>query len=97
MALRRAGLITSVRGAKGGYRLSAEPSQVKVGQVIRALEGPLAPVECAAEVPSAHPCQRELSCLSKPLWERLRDSVSQVMDSVTLADLCQGAKEVSNG
>ncbi|MBI4297422.1 MAG: Rrf2 family transcriptional regulator [Chloroflexi bacterium] len=97
MSLRRAGLITSVRGAKGGYRLSADPSQVKVGQVLRALDGPLAPVECVSEVPSSHHCGREVDCLSRPLWERLRDSVSLVMDSTTLADLCRGAKEVSCG
>lgn len=92
-ALRKAGLVASTRGMRGGYRLTAEPSQVRVGDVLRALEGPLAPVECATEgIPSSH-CEREESCPSRPLWERLRDSVSQVMDSTTLADLYQGARE----
>jgi Rrf2 family protein len=87
-ALRRAGLVESIRGARGGYRLSAEPAQVTVGAVLRALEGPLVPVECISEDTGSAHCEREGLCSSRALWERMWESLSQVLDSTTLADLC---------
>jgi Rrf2 family protein len=88
LRLRRRGLVESVRGARGGYRLSALPCQVTVGRVIRALEGPIAPVGCVSETGSSTRCQREASCSSRQVWQQLRDSINQVLDSITLADLC---------
>ena len=86
--LRRAGLIVSTRGTRGGYELAADPAGVTVGEVLRALEGPVSPVMCVSEVVGEVLCQREGSCLARPLWERMRDSIAQVLDSTTLADLC---------
>jgi DNA-binding IscR family transcriptional regulator len=56
--------------------------------VLRALDGPIAPAECVSEVTSPGYCRRESICLSKPLWEHVRDSLAQVLDTTTLADLC---------
>jgi len=86
--LRRAGLVESTRGLRGGYRLVAEPSRVTVGQVVRTLEGPIAPAECASEAGEAASCQREMACPSRVFWELLRDRISEVLDATTLADLC---------
>jgi Rrf2 family transcriptional regulator, cysteine metabolism repressor len=86
--LRRAGLIDATRGAHGGYRLTRPPSQVSVGDIARALEGAVTPVECLADDYPAGSCVLELGCLSRPLWQRLKDSIDQVLDSTTLADLC---------
>jgi|SRR4051812_31391505 len=88
MPLRRAGLIEATRGAHGGYTLAHPPAQMTVGAVMRALEGPVAPVECLAIEYVAGSCEREVGCLSRPVWQRLKDSVDQVLDSMTLADLC---------
>lgn len=86
LSLRRAGLIDSVRGAKGGYVLAKPPDEIKIGDVLRALEGPIAPVECMGEG-STDACGRSAGCLTRGIWERLRDSMSEVLDDITLADV----------
>ncbi|MCR3922876.1 MAG: Rrf2 family transcriptional regulator [Firmicutes bacterium] len=86
LPLRRAGLIASVRGAKGGYVLAKPPEEVKVGDILRTLEGPIAPVECVAEGKSDS-CGRSAACLTRGIWERLRDTMSEVLDDITLADV----------
>ena len=85
--LKRVGLVTSTRGARGGYRLAKDPAFITVGDVIRALEGPIAPVECVSEERPICKCDREPTCPARPVWERLRDSIVQTLDSTTLADL----------
>ena len=85
--LRRAGLIEATRGAHGGYQLVQPPAQVSVGEIVRALEGAVTPVECLSEDYPAGSCALELGCLSRPVWQRVKDSIDQVLDSTTLADL----------
>jgi Rrf2 family protein len=85
--LRKAGLVESTRGVKGGYELTSDPAIVTVGQVVRTLEGPIAPAECASEIENPSCCQREMDCPSKTLWEHVRDNIAQVLDATTLADL----------
>lgn len=91
IVLRRAGLVVGVRGAQGGYLLARPAAQITVGDIIRALEGPVAPVACVAD-PSA--CTREVqdACPTRPVWVRLAESMSRVLDSVTLVDLVGTAK-----
>jgi Rrf2 family transcriptional regulator, cysteine metabolism repressor len=88
--LRRAGLIEATRGAHGGYSLAVPPQDVTVGAVIRALEGPVAPVECLQVEYAPGSCVRESVCLSRGVWARVKASVDEVLDSMTLADLCCG-------
>ncbi|MDP2726501.1 MAG: Rrf2 family transcriptional regulator [Dehalococcoidia bacterium] len=92
MRLRRAGLVEGSRGAHGGYVLTQEPSQVTVGQVVRALEGPVDLIECASELENPNCCEKEGNCPSRVVWQRMKASIAQVLDSTTLADLCQGSK-----
>ncbi len=75
--LRNAGLVKSVRGAYGGYVLSKEPESITSGDIIRILEGPISPVDFTEE---DDPAKRDL-------WLRIRDSIANVLDSTTLADL----------
>ncbi|MNZ82086.1 HTH-type transcriptional regulator CymR [compost metagenome] len=75
--LRNAGLVKSVRGAYGGYILSKEPEEITSGDIIRILEGPISPVDFTEE---DDPAKRQL-------WLRIRDSIAEVLDSTTLADL----------
>lgn len=89
-ALRRAGLVNGIRGARGGYELALSPADIKVGDVIRALEGPIVPVRCVDQN-RAHDCERVEICPTRGLWKKLRDSMTEVLDSTTLADLCQEA------
>jgi Rrf2 family protein len=88
VSLRAAGLVTSTRGAHGGYQLTRDPVEIHMGQVIEALEGPIAPMVCASEDPDhAALCSRTGFCNVNLLWVRVRDAVVSALDSVTLADL----------
>jgi len=75
--LRNAGLVKSIRGAYGGYILAKEPKDITAGAVIRVLEGPISPVEFDEE---EDPAKRNL-------WLRIRDAISDVLDTTTLEDL----------
>jgi Rrf2 family protein len=88
MSLRDAGLVTSTRGAHGGYELARDPHDIRMGEVLRALEGPLAPMICATDDPEhATVCDRSSRCTVNALWVRVRDAVTGALDSMTLADL----------
>ena len=88
MSLRDAGLVTSTRGAHGGYELSRPPETIRMGEVLRALEGPLAPMICASDDPEhAIVCDRSSRCTVNVLWVRVRDAITSTLDSMTLADL----------
>jgi len=85
--LRDAGLVTSTRGAHGGYQLARAPEAIPMSEVLRALEGPLAPMICATEDDAHDACARTSSCTVNYLWIRVRDAVAGALDGVTLADL----------
>jgi len=93
--LKKAGLVKSVRGAQGGYMLARGPAEIKVGDVIRALEGPLAPVDCVNEIDPKE-CDQADFCITRIVWEKIRNSVALVMDSITLADLNTEAQKREN-
>jgi Rrf2 family protein len=80
-------LVISTRGAHGGYKLSRSPAQITMGEVIRALEGPISPMICATEGEMVQTCNFLDSCKTKYLWARVRDAVAQTLDSITLAEL----------
>lgn len=86
-SLRKVGLVESTRGAHGGYRLSRAPEHICMGEVVRALEGPIAPMICATEGGMEIDCDRLDGCSTKYLWARVRDAISTALDSITLADL----------
>lgn len=77
--LRNAGLIKSVRGAYGGYILTKEPAEIRAGDIIRVLEGPITPVEGIEEEEAAQ----------QALWMKVRDVVRDVLDTTTLQDLIE--------
>jgi len=86
--LRDAGLVASTRGAHGGYTLTREPGAIPMSEVLRALEGPLAPMICATDDPSGElACDRTSSCTVNFLWVRVRDAIAGALDGMTLADL----------
>jgi Rrf2 family protein len=88
MGLRDAGLVISTRGARGGYQLSRPPADIPMTEVLRALEGPIAPMVCASEDPEhATLCDRTSRCTVNVLWVRIRDAIAGALDQMTLADL----------
>ena len=97
LLLRRSGLIYSVRGVKGGYSLSSPPGEIFVGDIVRVLDGPITPVDCLAEntggeEPSS--CGRGEDCLARKVWERLRDQINQLLDSISLQDMMDCKQEI---
>jgi Rrf2 family protein len=91
--LRKGGLVRSVRGAQGGYLLSRAPAKITAGEIIRCLEGPLGPTDCVSEEDSEI-CGRSDFCVTRTLWEKVRDSIADVLDGTTLEDLCQEMEKV---
>jgi Rrf2 family transcriptional regulator, cysteine metabolism repressor len=88
VSLREAGLVTSTRGAHGGYELTRPPEAITMGEILRALEGPIAPMICASDDPDhKYVCGRSVGCTVNVLWVRVRDAVAGALDSMTLADL----------
>ena len=86
MSLRDAGLVVSTRGAHGGYELARPPHDIRMGEVLRALEGPIAPMICATDDPEHLPATAR-PCTVNVLWVRVRDAITGTLDSMTLADL----------
>ncbi|MCI8594813.1 MAG: Rrf2 family transcriptional regulator [Oscillospiraceae bacterium] len=83
----KAGLLKSVRGAAGGYRLTRAPEGYPLGEVLRVTEGELVPVACLE--PGASPCERVEDCPTLPFWQGLQEAIGRYVDSVTLKDLMQ--------
>lgn len=91
--LKKAGLVKSIRGAQGGYILARAPKDISVGDVVRALEGPIAPVDCVAEE-FADECARSEECVTRVVWVKMRDAIANALDSFSLEDLVAEAKRL---
>lgn len=90
--LRRAGFIRSVRGPQGGHALIREPREVRLSEVMLALEGSLAPIPCVDD-PDA--CTKTGGCVQREVWERVRDATLEILEKVTIADLAEKESEYS--
>ena len=86
-ALAKEGLLSSQRGAKGGYALARDPEELPVAEMIRVLEGPLALTDCAVG-PSV--CSHESACVVREPWQQINRVVERALEDVTLADLVRG-------
>ena len=88
-SLRRAGLVTSVRGALGGYSLSRAPEDISVGDVLRALEGQLDLVDCLSDEEN---CGKSCDCPMRIVWQRMRDGLNDIVNAISLKDMLRDAK-----
>ncbi len=88
LTLKRAGFLTSKRGVNGGYFLAKPPREITLGQILRAVDGPIAPIFCVSEPPREH-CGQEPSCVLRDVWTEVRDAVSAIVDHTTLEDICE--------
>src|SRR3954471_5474873 len=90
--LRKAGLVESRRGARGGYLLARSPDEITMAEVVEALEGSIAPIECISADPDGSiVCSRETdpehACPTKLLWTRVRFSIVRTLQDTTLSEL----------
>jgi Rrf2 family protein len=96
LALKRAGLLSSKRGAKGGYRLIKQPKDISLGHVIRILDGPLAPIGCVSKTAyqkcSDCPYANRAHCPVQQVMGSVRDAIADILDNYTLADFAAGSR-----
>ncbi len=85
--LNKAGLVRSIRGPQGGYKLVKSPEHYTVGEILRLTEGSLAPVSCLED--GVNQCGRQEDCVTVILWKKLNDAINEVVDHTTLADLVE--------
>lgn len=90
--LRKSGLVVSIRGAQGGYRLAKEASKISVGDILRSLEGNLNAVECPG-LREDQGCEGADFCVTKYVWQRINDSITEAVDSITLDQLVEESKK----
>jgi len=88
-SLKVAGFVKSVRGAHGGYLLSRPPSEIRLFDIIRVLEGSLAPVDC---VDDSKICHRASFCVTRDVWGQIKEVMTGVLESITLEEMCQRQK-----
>ncbi|NLL38547.1 MAG: Rrf2 family transcriptional regulator [Clostridiales bacterium] len=85
--LSRSGLVKSIRGSQGGYKLAKQPCEYTVGMILRTIEGSLAPVSCMDDNPNE--CPRSERCATLELWNQLDNAIKNVIDNTTLQDLAE--------
>ena len=83
--LAKNGLVEGVHGKGGGYRLTRNPNEYKIGKILRLTEGDLAPVSCLEC--NAEKCDRAAECKTLPMWKGFHDMANKYFDGITLADL----------
>ncbi len=89
--LRKAGLVGRIRGASGGYVLTRSSGEISVGDVLRALEGSLEPVKCAAFY-SEEGCMAADGCVTKYVWQKINDSINETVDKMMLDELVRESR-----
>ena len=84
------GLVTSVQGRKGGFSLAKKPDEIRLSQIIWAVEGSTAPVFC---VDNPKLCKRTPICVTREIWGRLKEAMTEVLDSINLEDMVKMQKK----
>lgn len=93
--LKSAGIVESKRGVTGGYRLRIPPDRVTLAEVIRYIEGPLAPVSCvSARYYERCSCPDEEKCGIRSVMKEVRDAIVKILEHVTLAQLCERVRKL---
>ena len=90
--LKSAGLVVSVRGAQGGYKLARPAGEISVGDVLRALEGSLDAVTCNGG--GENSCQRDDLCVTRYVWQRINNSIKETVDSIMLDQLVEESRRM---
>ncbi len=91
LQLKRAGYLRSRKGPAGGYTLAKPPSEITVAEVIRVMDGPLAPIDCVS-ITAYEVCPHERSCGLKGLWKEVRDAIAEILERTNFSDLVERTK-----
>jgi Rrf2 family protein len=91
LQLKRAGYLRSRKGPDGGYYLAKPPAKINVAEVIRVMDGPLAPIDCVS-VTAYEVCPLERTCSLRGLWKEVRDAIAEILERTTFDDLAEKAR-----
>lgn len=91
--LRNAGLVRSIRGARGGYILARPPSKIRLSEIMGVLEGSMAPTDC---VDNPQVCHRANICVTRDIWTKMKKVLDKIMESTTLQDMVEQQKKKDN-
>ena len=87
----------STRGAQGGYSLAKNPEEISVGEILRALEGSLSPVDCSAvDGEGETECSASSFCVTKYVWKRINDSINETVNNIFLSELLTESENVKS-
>lgn len=92
--LKKSGIVNGIRGAQGGYILAMPADEISVGDILRALEGDLSPVDCSELNEGDTPCSSADICVTKYVWKRISDSINDTVDGIMLSDLVDESKKI---
>lgn len=92
LTLRKVGILNSKVGIKGGYELARSPDLITLGEVIRVLDGAIAPVDCVSKI-SYKPCSEEVTCVIRGVMMDIRNAIADVLDTMTFDDMCKRVKD----
>ena len=92
--LKKAGIVNSVRGAMGGYTLAKPAEEISVGEVLRALEGDLKPVDCLELEGMGELCEGAETCITKFVWKRISDCINEAVDHPMISELAKDGKKI---
>lgn len=92
--LKKAGIVKSARGAQGGYALARPAANISVGDILRALEGDINPVNCPGVLEEGDGCGAADACVTKYVWKRINDSINHTVDEIKLSTLMEESKSL---
>jgi Rrf2 family protein len=95
--LKKAGIVNGIRGAQGGYKLALPAEKISIGDILRALEGDLNPVDCSEVITGESSCSNSDLCVTKYVWKRISDSINDAVDGIMLSELVAESKKVQAG
>lgn len=91
LALKNSGILAARSGPSGGYRLRKDPSSVSLIDIVRLIDGPVAPARCVSRT-AYDKCPRESVCALRPVLSEVRDAIAKILDSISLEDVCKKAR-----
>lgn len=94
--LRKSGLVQSVRGAQGGYVLAKKAEEISVGDILRALEGDLSPVNCSEITGDEGACSGSKFCVTKFVWQRINNSIEDAVNNMWLSELVEDSRKIDS-
>ena len=91
-ALKKAGLVESIRGAQGGYLLNRSPKEISLGDVLKAIDGPMNETRCISDSSQTR-CEEAGNCVVQDVWTEVKHSFIDLLNSITLQDMCERKRQ----